>query len=168
MLVFPLLHTPRLKLRKIDIDDISSLLKYGNNQKISKYVLNIPYPYTEPDAVFRISYVVQGFNKKSRFVFSIVLKESQEFIGEISLHHMDDGKSAQLAYWLGEPFWNRGIVTEAIEAIVAFGFEKLNLTLIFAECHIENLASQKVLEKNGFAPNQPKGNVILFKKEKIE
>jgi [ribosomal protein S5]-alanine N-acetyltransferase len=166
MLIFPLLQTQRLKLRKIDIDDIPSLLKYGNNPTISKYVLNIPYPYTEPDAVFRISYVVQGFNKKTRFVFSIVLKESQEFIGEISLHLMGDGKSAQLAYWLGEPLWNRGIISEAIDAIATFGFDKLNLTLIFAECHIENIGSQKVLEKNGFATSQAKGNVILFKKEK--
>lgn len=54
MEIFPELTTNRLKLRKIQVDDVSSLVKYANNKKISDSVLNIPYPYQEPDAVFRI------------------------------------------------------------------------------------------------------------------
>ena len=45
MEVFPELHTPRLKLRKIQIEDIDALVKYANNKKISDHVVNIPYPY---------------------------------------------------------------------------------------------------------------------------
>jgi [ribosomal protein S5]-alanine N-acetyltransferase len=148
MLVFPLLHTKRLTLRKIAIDDIPALLKYGNNENISKYVLNIPFPYREPDAVFRISYVVRGFNEKSRFVFSIVLKETDELIGEISLHLHPDKNDSEMGYWLGEPLWNKGLMSEAIEAVVKFGFEKLDLELIYGECHAENIASKSAGKKS--------------------
>ena len=148
MNLFPELDTDRLKLRKIGIDDIPALLKYGNNKKIADRILNIPYPYEEPTAVFRISYVVQGFKKGSRYIFAIELKEHQEFIGEISLH-LEDRTKAQLGYWIGEPFWNRGIVTEALAPILKFGFEKPDMELIYATCHTDNPASAKVLEKNG-------------------
>ncbi len=168
MLVFPLLLTPRLKLQKIEIDDIPALLKYGNNEKIAKYVLNIPYPYREPDAVFRISYVVRGFNDKSRFVFAIILKESNELIGEISLHIHNGKKTSELGYWLGEPYWNKGLVSEAIEAVVKFGFEKLDLDLIYGECHVENIASQKVLKNTRFSPSPIKGNVVLYSMKREE
>ncbi len=147
--IFPELNTSRLKLRKITIEDIPFLVKYANNKKISDYVLNIPYPYSEPDAVFRISYVVQGFKNKVRYVFTITFQESKELIGEIGLHLNNQNDIAQLGYWVAEPFWGKGIATEATAAILRFGFEKLNLAMIFAECHAENKASQRVLLNNG-------------------
>ena len=63
---FPVLHTPRLLMRKITVGDIPSLVKYANNKKISGNIINIPYPYEEPNAVFRISSVHQGFKNKQR------------------------------------------------------------------------------------------------------
>ncbi|MBD0378011.1 MAG: GNAT family N-acetyltransferase, partial [Flavisolibacter sp.] len=132
MEVFPELYTKRLTLRKIGLEDVPSLVKYANNKKIADKVLNIPYPYQEPDAVFRISYVHQGFKNKTRYVFAIIYKESEELVEEISLH-LDNSKNiAQLAYWIGEPFWGKGIATEACQAILKFGMEKLQLDMIYA------------------------------------
>jgi ribosomal-protein-alanine N-acetyltransferase len=168
MEVFPALNTNRLTLRKISIEDVPSLVKYANNKKIADKVLNIPYPYQEPDAVFRISYVHQGFKNKTRYVFAIILKESEELIGEISLHLDNSRKIAQLAYWIGEPFWGKGMATEAAKTILKFGLENLSLHMIFAECHIENNASEKVLLKNGMKKIGINGSVvqyILTKKE---
>ena len=151
-----------MKLRKIQIEDIPSLVKYANNKKISDNIINIPFPYQEPNAVFRISYVVQGFKKKERYVFSIILKETGEFIGEISLHLEKNNADAQLGYWVGEPFWNKGIATEATEAILKFGFEKLSLNNIYATCHFDNKASGKVLLNNGMMEETGNGNVIQY------
>ncbi|HFA47995.1 MAG TPA: N-acetyltransferase [Bacteroidetes bacterium] len=162
MNIFPILHTNRLKLRKIQIEDIPSLVKYANNKKISDNIINIPYPYQEPDAAFRISYVVQGFKKKVRYIFAITLKERNEFIGEISLHIGNNNKTAELGFWIGEIFWGKGIATEAAGAIINFGFEKLNLDKIHATCHIENKASEKVLLNNGMKKDNINGNVIRF------
>lgn len=163
MNTFPELHTPRLLLRKIQVDDIPLLVKYGNNRKISDYVLNIPYPYTEPEAVFRISYVHQGFKNGARYVFAIINKENNEFIGEAGLHLDSRDKVAQLGYWIGEPFWNKGFATEAVRAVVALGFNKLELDTIFATCHADNIASQKVLTHNGMLAGPVTGNIIQFR-----
>ena len=162
MEVFPELNTIKLKLRKISIVDIPSLLKYGNNKKIADNVLNIPHPYGEPDAVFRISYVYQGFKNKTRYVFAVIFKETEELIGEISLHLDNSGNIAQLAYWMGEPFWNKGLATEATEAIIKFGFENLNLDTIYAECKAENKASQKVLLNNGMIKKESGGSIVQY------
>lgn len=160
MEAFPELYTDRLKLRKITVEDVPALVKYANNKKIAANILNMPHPYQEPDAVFRISYVVQGFKSKARYVFAIIFQE--ELIGEVSLH-LDQQKSlAQLGYWVGEPFWGKGIATEATQAALKFGFEKLNLAMIFAECHITNIASEKVLLKNGMKKNGTSGSVVQY------
>jgi [ribosomal protein S5]-alanine N-acetyltransferase len=165
---FPELYTQRLKLRKIQVEDIPSLVKYADNKKITDHILNMSYPYREPDAVFRISYVVQGFKNKTRYVFAITLKAQEEFIGEASLHLDGGPRSAQLGYWVGEPFWNKGIATEAVEAVLKFGFEKLNLDVIYATCHAENTASERVLLKNRMLKSGAAGSVLQYRLAKQE
>jgi RimJ/RimL family protein N-acetyltransferase len=162
MEVFPELNTKRLTLRKMTIEDIPSLVKYANNKKIADNVLNIPFPYQEPDAVFRISYVHQGFKNNTRYAFAIVYKESGEMIGEISLHVDQSGNIAQLAYWIGEPFWGKGMATEAAAAILEFGLEGLHLDMIYAECHVENQASKKVLLNNGMIRKGVSGSIMQY------
>lgn len=159
---FPEIFTPRLHLRQLQVDDLPALVRHANNPKISDRVINIPHPYQEPDSVFRLSYVVQGFKARARFVFAIILKERQELIGEISLHLQQPRSVSEIGYWLGEQFWGQGIATEAIAAVLRFGFEKLNLELIFGTCHVENIASQQVLVKNGFENRGMTGSVIQF------
>lgn len=167
MELFPKLNTARLELRKIVFEDLVALVKYANNKKIADHILNIPYPCREPDAAFRLSYVVQGFKQKTRYVFAIISKQRSELIGEISLHFLDKHqKHAQLAYWVAEDFWNQGLATEAVTAILKFGFETLELDLIYADCHKTNKASQKVLLKNKLQQHAVNGSLLLFKLEK--
>lgn len=163
--IFPILFSERLKFRQLNADDIDRLVQFGNNKKISKYILNIPYPYQEPDAVFRIGFVHHGFKNKLRYVFAICLKDTDAFIGEIAIHFDADKKQAQLAYWLGESFWNQGLISESIERIVQFASAIPNLTLIYASCKSENGASIKVLEKNQFKCLKQEGNVLTLVRE---
>lgn len=162
MNTFPTLYTPRLILRKIEATDIPALVKYANNKKIADYILNIPHPYQEPDAVFRISYVWQGFKQQTRFVFSIILKDIDELIGEIALHPDNNKRVAQLAYWVAEPFWGKGIATETVRAVLQFGFNKLNLDLVFADCKQENAASIKVLTNNGMMQGNTTSSILQY------
>jgi ribosomal-protein-alanine N-acetyltransferase len=159
---FPEITTTRLKLRKLCPEDIPSLVNYAGNKKISDEVLNIPHPYQEFDAVFRISYVVQGFKNKTRYIFAIVLKETDELIGEVSLHSDDGKRNAELGYWVGEPFWNQGFATEATTAVIKFGFETLELRKIYSTCRVQNEASVKVLLKNGMTMNKVNGSVAFY------
>ena len=161
---FPLIYTERLMLRQISTLDIDDLLQHVNNRKITDRILNFPHPYEEYHAVFRLSYVYQGFQGKTHYIFAIIYRsdESERFVGEISLHLRGTNQSAELGYWVAEPFWNLGIATEAIAATVSFGIEKLKLRSIYAECHKDNPASQTVLVKNHFEPNGQDHAVVKY------
>lgn len=159
---FPVLRTPRLTLRNMQIEDVDALVQYANNPNVSRHILNMSYPYREPDGVFRLSYVVQGYKNKTRYVFAIILKSRNELIGEVSLHIDAPRNMAQLAYWIGEPFWGQGITTEAAQAAVQFGFEQLKLHTIFATYHEDNPASGRVLEKIGMVQHGVNGGVVQY------
>jgi [ribosomal protein S5]-alanine N-acetyltransferase len=145
---FPELSTHRLTLRKIRLDDVPALLKHVNNKSISDQIINIPYPYSEEDAIARMNFVLQGFKNKERYVFVITLKENDELIGEIGLHLDKENNSAQFGYWIAETFRGKGIATEATAAILAFGFQKLGLNKIYATHYPDNEASGKVMLNN--------------------
>ena len=163
MLIFPRLNTKRLVLRKLEVDDLSSLVKYANNKKISDRIVNLPFPFREPDAALRMAYVANGFKNRTRFVFAIIAHDTKELIGEIALHLLDKTQAhAQLAYWIAEPYWNQGLGTEAAEAVLEFGFDRLEVELIYADCHVENSASTKLLSKIGMKLHRKNGNLLLF------
>ena len=148
---FPILNSERLILKKLEAENLSALTRLANNKKISDQIVNIPHPYTDINASMRLGYVTKGFKEGSRYCFSIFTRDRMEFIGEISLHETDKAnKVAELGYWIGEPYWNNGFVGEAITPIVRFGFEKASYETIYATVRIGNIASERVLVKNGF------------------
>lgn len=160
----PKLFTERLILRKIEIDDVPSLVKYANNPKISDRIVNIPNPYREPEATFRIAYVFKGVKNKTHYAFAIISKSSEELIGEISIHLLDKHQAhGHLSYWLGEPFWNQGIITEAAFEIINFGFKELDLDLIYAMCSRDNLASERIMQKIGLTPHEVPSKELVYK-----
>jgi len=75
-----------------------------------------------------------------------------EAVGGIGLHPQSDvqRKNAELGYWLAEPYWGKGIVTEAVKQMIEYGFKTFDINRIFARPFGNNLASQRVLEKAGF------------------
>ncbi|MFI5151670.1 MAG: GNAT family N-acetyltransferase [Bacteroidia bacterium] len=148
METFPELHTSRLILRKIQAEDIPSLLKYCNDKIISDQIKNIPYPYQEADAIFRMNFILQGFKNRERFVFVISRKDNPELIGEIGLHLDKVNENAQFGYWIAAPFRGQKIAAEAVSALLKFGFEELKLHKIYATHYPDNLASAKVLLNN--------------------
>ena len=80
------------------------------------------------------------------------IRYEEELCGIISLHMQKDvyQKSAEIGYWIGEPFWGMGIATKAVEIITAYGFSELQLARIYAGVFDFNKASMSVLEKNGY------------------
>jgi ribosomal-protein-alanine N-acetyltransferase len=153
---FPQCSTTRLLLRQVAVADIPFLVRYANNKAIAANVLNIPHPYTEEDAVSWLNFVQQGFKNRERFVFAIVWKETGQFIGAIGLHLSGRHNTAELGYWLGQPFWGKGFMTEAANAVVKFGFAELGLNKIYATHFTDNPASGKVLQNTGMIKGELK------------
>ena len=162
MLVFPVLRGEKIILRQLQVDDFDRLVQLASNLKISRRIVNIPHPYQIFNAVHRLSYAVDGFKNKTRFVFTIALQESNNLIGEISLHIKEDIKTAELGYWVGEPYWKKGYCSEAISKILEFGQVRLGLNTIFATVHPENIPSVSVLTKNGFSLHNHQANTYTY------
>ena len=129
-------------------DDAASIAKYANNRKIWINLRDgFPYPYQLSYAENFLSKVAQ---QNPRTVFAIA--NDKEAIGSIGLMLGEDVHryTAELGYWLAEPFWNKGIMTEVVSKFTDVAFERFKLNRIFAEPYTNNTASVRVLEKAGF------------------
>lgn len=145
----PVIETKRLRLRMPSAKDIPRMVEYANHPQIYKMTLNVPHPYHEKDAISWINMANQGFDDKNHFVFAICNLSDDQFMGGIGLRVNTRFNHAELGFWIGEPFWNNGYVTEATKEILAFGFEQIGLQKIFGIHMIENPASGRIMEKNG-------------------
>lgn len=148
-MVFPELSTQRLRLGKIRVSDIPTIVTYANNRNIADNTLNLPNPYHEENAVFWMNMQIQGFQKKQNYIFAIFIKETDKFIGGIGLHIDANHNKAEMGYWIGEPNWNNGFASEAGKEILKYGFKVLELNKIYATHFLQNKASEKVLKKIG-------------------
>jgi ribosomal-protein-alanine N-acetyltransferase len=143
------ISTPsKVRLRPFNDSDVPVLAHLLNNRKIWNNIRDyIPHPYVEQDAR-----EVIAFCRKEDPKTTLVVEYQGEFVGAVGLIPQTDVYriSAEIGYWLGEPFWGKGIMTEAVKQMVDYGFKHLNLTRIFTGVFDFNKGSQRVLEKAGF------------------
>jgi len=136
------------EIRPFKISDSASVVKYANNPKIARFLSDqFPYPYTEDDAR---AFIERASGKNPTQSFAIVA--GGEVIGGIGIHPQEDihRKNAEIGYWVGEPFWGKGIMSRAIAWMLDYGFKTFDIERIFAKTFFENEASQHILLKNGF------------------
>lgn len=137
-----------VRLREFHNDDRFRLAELANNEHIANNLRDgFPHPYTISDAEQFIQMCLQ-MNPPQ--VFAIEFQE--EYAGNIGLHKGADvyRKSAEIGYFLGEPYWNKGIMTRAVRLICDYGFRELDIVRIYTGVFEYNLASARVLEKCGF------------------
>ncbi|MDQ1856598.1 MULTISPECIES: GNAT family N-acetyltransferase [unclassified Chryseobacterium] len=144
---FPVLQTERLILSPLQEKDIPFIVELLQHRIFSDLTSNIPYPYMENDARSWVKMSKEAFDNHTGYTFAVRNKENQ-IIGAIGLHDRDDDK-AELGYWIGIPYWNKGYVTEAAKAIVDFGFNEVKFNKIFATHFLHNPASGRIMEKIG-------------------
>ena len=128
--------------------DAESIAYYANNPNISIRLRDrFPNPYTIYDAE---GFLAAVSRQDPRMAFAIATRD--EAIGGIGLDAGSDVYrfTAELGYWLGEPFWGKGIMTEAVTRFTAWAFEERSLYRIYANVFATNTASTRVLEKAGF------------------
>lgn len=135
-------------LRPLRMSDAERMAELADNEKISRNLRDgFPNPYTLADAV---SFLQKFTSQDPVTFFGIEFKG--EYVGNISLVPCQDiyRMSAEIGYFIGEPYWNKGIVTTAVNLIIRYGFEHLGILRIQTGIFEYNLASQRVLEKCGF------------------
>jgi RimJ/RimL family protein N-acetyltransferase len=146
----PSLETSRLLLRPFEPADAAEVQRLAGEQAIADTTRNIPHPYADGMAEAWIESQERGFAAGRLVNFAITLRGERTLIGSIGLTLDPELRgTAQLGYWVGVPYWNRGYCTEAACAVVDYGFARLGLERIHAHHLVRNPASGRVLAKAG-------------------
>ncbi|MCB0521509.1 MAG: GNAT family N-acetyltransferase [Lewinellaceae bacterium] len=135
-------------LRPWSIDDLPALVRYANNPKIAQNLTgHFPHPYT---AEAGKNFIHMASAPTPTRIFAIEI--NGEASGGVGVHPQQDIhlKTAEMGYWLAEPFWGKGIMTEVVKEMIDYAFETFDIVRLYARPFSSNVGSQKVLEKAGF------------------
>jgi RimJ/RimL family protein N-acetyltransferase len=137
------------ELRPSDKHAFVSLL---NNPNIYRCTLGIPYPFTAADFEKWFAKIEKTAHENEHATVWAIRDSTEQLIGMIGLDSQSDGHAhrAEIGYWLGEPYWGRGISTAVVRAVCRHGFQGLGLAKITANIFSFNGASVRVVEKCDF------------------
>lgn len=149
-LTFPYLMTPRLRLREIRADDADDLVKVFKEDAVTRYYDIHTFSDRE-----RAHQLIRFFNERwiSRqgMRWAITRRGDDVLLGTCGFNSWDRGNYlSSIGYELGLPHWGQGIMTEALRAVLDYGFANMALNRVEAEVVPGNLASERVLQKLGF------------------
>jgi RimJ/RimL family protein N-acetyltransferase len=144
----PGLTDGEVTLRNFRRTDKYRMAEMTNNEKVAINLRDaFPHPYAVADAQ---QFINTFIGQKPLQVFAI--EYQGKYVGNIGLHRQDDvySKSAELGYFIGEPYWGKGITPRAVNLICEYGFRELDVVSIYSGVFEYNLPSQRILEKCGF------------------
>ncbi len=135
-------------LRSWRSTDLEALVRLANNPLIARNLRDLfPHPYTRDAGKLWIEAVLRT-DPRTRWAIAV----DGEFAGSIGVtpKEREERCTAEIGYWLGEPFWGRGVMTEAVGALTAYAFATFDVVRLEAGVFEGNTASMRVLEKNGY------------------
>ena len=146
----PTLTTKRLILRPFAEQDVDALHRVLSDPQVHQY-----FPRTEPPSREQVKKIIARqlahWQEHGCGWWAAVSCESQELIGWCGLQFLPEFGETEVAYLLSRPYWGKGLATEAAWAAAQFGFQTLGLQRLVAIAHVENAASQRVIEKLGMS-----------------
>lgn len=148
----PVLETERLILRPMRMSDAQDLFSYASDPEVSRHVLWDTHESLSQSRRF-LRAAIRQYRRGQPASFAITLRGSGRMIGTIGFMWVNtDYLSAEVGYSLSREYWNKGIMTEALRRVVAFGFDELRLNRIEAQHETDNPASGRVMAHVGMRP----------------
>jgi [ribosomal protein S5]-alanine N-acetyltransferase len=147
---FPILTTDRLILRKVITTDAESVYKLRNDPKTVEYTARPPYQNIQ-EAIAMVDKMEESYLQSEGISWAITLKNSDTMIGGIGFWRLiREHYRAEIGYSLLFPFWNQGIMSEALAVVLDFGFNQMGIHSVEANLNPNNLPSERILLKSGF------------------
>ena len=164
-------ETERLVFANTSMKDVALVFASRSSPIVRKYIMQ-PLCTKQEEAVAHINKLIGFLEEDKSISWTLINKVSNEKIGGICLWNFsEDRKIAEVGYDLLPEYFRKGYMTEALQAVIDFGFKNLNLNTIEAFTHIENESSKKLLVKNGFVlqperedPGFPKNTIYTLNK----
>ncbi len=146
----PILVSERLALRELREADAPAIAAGAGDRRVAKYLIQVPSPYPVSLARRWVAGRREWWELGRGVTLAVTRRdEPDRLLGTVSLRRYPRDRRAELGYWLAVPAWGQGIATEAVRALVDFGFRELVLARIYAQVIAGNQASIRVLEKLG-------------------
>jgi len=167
---FPQLVSKRLKLRRLLMSDSKDVFRLRTDKEVNKFIER-PTSRTEKNGEEFVKRIEKGIADNSIFLWVISLQETPKLIGTICLWNFNEDQTvAEVGYDLFPEYHSQGIMTEALNAVLDFGFNTASFKAIEAFTHNDNKASIKLLIKNGFLEDKNRrdlenANNIIFVKQ---
>lgn len=162
---FPSLTTERLLLRQLMPEDANAIFSLRNNEAVNRYLYR-PKTITLAEAAAFIDKIREGIANNESMYWVISLKEDHQLIGTICIWNIVIEKdTAEIGYELQPALQGKGIMQEALTAVIDFGFNKMELKNITALTVNENTASSKLLKRNNFKLVGTAGEEIIYRLE---
>ncbi|WP_057912899.1 GNAT family N-acetyltransferase [Peribacillus muralis] len=147
----PAIESKRLVMRKITMEDAEDMFAYTSIPEVSRFVTWEAHRSLSDTKDF-IQQVMQSYEDQKIAPWGIQHKESGKLIGTIDyVTWQVNHNSAEIGYVLAPEYWGKGLITEAVREILTFGFEHMNLVRIQARCFVDNLGSERVMQKAGMS-----------------
>lgn len=147
---FPALTTQRLRLRRIRPDDAEAFFAIFSDEEAMKYYGHAPHSTLDKTREW-ITQVDRRYTEHEAIRWGITFADQDEIIGSCSFHHFAaHGLCVETGYDLNRAYWGRGVMREAMSAVLSYGFTTLELHRIEAIIDIQNVRSKTLLEKLGF------------------
>lgn len=164
------LQTKRLKLQEVSSADLDAIHELHSLPKIDQYnTLGIPASINTTEVLLNGWLEQQKAVPRMSYIFCISSTDSNQFVGlmALSLGKLNF-RIAEVWYKIHPSCWRQGYTTEALIALLKFGFSELGLHRIEAGCAVENIASIKVLEKVGMTREGRKRKVLPIRGEWVD
>jgi RimJ/RimL family protein N-acetyltransferase len=155
------INTKRLILRDYSETDIDDIHEYGSDPEVVKHM---PFgPNTHEDSQNYLNEVIVKQKEEPRIDYAIAveLKSEDKLIGGCRVNKVSE-REAHLGYILNQNYWGNGYATEAAKAMVEYAFTELGVHRVYADCHPENTASIRVLEKVGMVLEGRRRDYMIF------
>lgn len=147
----PELLTPRIRLRRMKLDDADDLFAYATDPEVTRHTSWQPHRSIEESREL-LARVVGRYERGEVANWGVEHRLDGRFIGTAGYMRWDvEDRRAEVGYAMAPAYWGQGLMTEALGAIIAFGFEQMQLNRIEARCAAENSGSYRVMEKAGMA-----------------
>jgi len=143
----PSLRTQRLLLRAFKPEDASEVRVLAGDKDVASTTAVIPHPYAEGIAEAWIATHDKAFQQGQSVILAITLPAPDRLVGAIGIEINQEHRRGELGYWVGKPYWNNGYCTEAVQAMLQYGFGALGLDRIYAYHFSRNPASGRVMQK---------------------
>jgi RimJ/RimL family protein N-acetyltransferase len=148
--LYPHIETGRLVLRPLEPTDADAVAAYLGDIEVARWLVRVPHPFTREDAADFIRQCSATADLGTAATLGIVVRGGDRALvrGIVALHSLDT--RPEIGFWLGRPFWGHGLMSEAVEATLAWAYANLNLDTVSAGAFEGNTASLAIQTRQGF------------------